>query len=84
MATLTIRNVDEKIHAFLRKQAARHGRSMEAEVRDILKTTMRNKQARPGDVARRIHAIFAKRGGADDLVVPERDDTSPEPVALEE
>jgi plasmid stability protein len=36
MATLTIRNVPEDVHARLRVRAARTGRSMEAEVRVIL------------------------------------------------
>jgi len=34
--TLTVRNLDETVKQKLRQQAARHGRSMEAEARDIL------------------------------------------------
>jgi len=34
--TLTVRNLDEAVKQRLRLQAARHGRSMEAEARDIL------------------------------------------------
>lgn len=36
MATLTIRRVDEVVREKLRLRAARHGRSMEEEVRRIL------------------------------------------------
>ncbi|QYY31629.1 MULTISPECIES: FitA-like ribbon-helix-helix domain-containing protein [Cupriavidus] len=36
MATLTIRNLPDETHRALRVQAAAHGRSTEAEVRDIL------------------------------------------------
>ena len=36
MATLTVRGLDPVAHARLRVEAARHGRSMEAEVRAIL------------------------------------------------
>lgn len=36
MAALTIRQLDERTHARLRMRAARHGRSVEAEVRAIL------------------------------------------------
>ncbi|GAA3603565.1 hypothetical protein GCM10022199_04110 [Marihabitans asiaticum] len=36
IANLTIRNVDEATHDRLRALAARHGRSVEAEVRGIL------------------------------------------------
>jgi phosphopantothenoylcysteine decarboxylase/phosphopantothenate--cysteine ligase len=34
--TLTIRNLDEAVKQRLRVRAAQHGRSMEAEARDIL------------------------------------------------
>ncbi|MFD1191711.1 MULTISPECIES: FitA-like ribbon-helix-helix domain-containing protein [Phenylobacterium] len=37
MATLTIRNLDDEVKARLRVRAATHGRSMEEEVRAILK-----------------------------------------------
>jgi len=36
MANLNIRNLDAALHARLRVRAAEHGRSMEAEVRQIL------------------------------------------------
>jgi len=36
MATLSIRNLDEKAHKNLRLRAAEHGRSVEEEVRRIL------------------------------------------------
>jgi plasmid stability protein len=36
MANLNIRNIDPALHARLRIRAAEHGRSMEAEVRQIL------------------------------------------------
>jgi plasmid stability protein len=36
MASLTIRNLDDDLLARLERRAARHGRSAEAEVRDIL------------------------------------------------
>lgn len=36
MATLTIRGLDDQVKADLRLRAARNGRSMEAEVREIL------------------------------------------------
>lgn len=36
MASITIRNLDGNLKAQLRLRAARHGRSMEAEVRVIL------------------------------------------------
>ena len=36
MAMLTVRNLPEEVHRALRMQAALHGRSTEAEVREIL------------------------------------------------
>jgi len=36
MGILTVRNVPEDVHRALRVRAARHGRSTEAEVREIL------------------------------------------------
>jgi plasmid stability protein len=42
MSSITIRNVPEEVHRALRVRAARHGRSTEAEIRDLL-----DKAARP-------------------------------------
>ena len=36
MASITVRNLDDNVKKKLRKQAAENGRSLEAEVRDIL------------------------------------------------
>lgn len=41
MATLTIRNLDDEVHAALRVRAAHHGRSMEEEVRQLLSAAIR-------------------------------------------
>lgn len=40
MATLTIRNFDDDLKSTLRVQAARHGQSMEEEVRGILRQAL--------------------------------------------
>ena len=40
MAMLTVRNISEEIHRDLRVRAARHGHSMEAEVREILESVV--------------------------------------------
>ena len=36
MASITVRNIPDEVHRALRVRAAAHGRSTEAEVRDIL------------------------------------------------
>lgn len=40
MATLTIRNIDDDLKSSLRVQAARHGQSMEEELRNILREAL--------------------------------------------
>ena len=40
--TLTIRNLEEPVKQKLRMRAASHGRSMEAEARDILTSAISN------------------------------------------
>lgn len=79
MATLTIRNLDDSIRDFLRAQAAENGRSMEAEVRDILRSVALEKSASPSDVLAHIHKLFSAIGGADELVLPEREAASVPP-----
>ena len=44
MANVTIRNLPDEVHRALRVRAATHGRSTEAEIRDILETTVRPPQ----------------------------------------
>jgi antitoxin FitA len=41
MAIVTVRNLPEAVHRALRVRAAHHGRSTEAEIRDILETATR-------------------------------------------
>lgn len=72
MSTLTIRNLDSAIKDKLRTAAARHGRSMEAEVRDILREALM--PARPDrGLGSRIRARFAADGGVE-LDLPARAD----------
>lgn len=40
MASMTIRNLEDDVKARLRVQAAQHGRSMEDEVRNILRSVL--------------------------------------------
>ena len=61
-ATLTIRNVDAALKERLRIRAAEHGHSMEAELRDILKATLKEPPAEP-HLYERIRARFAPLGG---------------------
>jgi plasmid stability protein len=63
MATLTVRNLDEEVVRRLRVRAAEHGRSAEAEHRDILRLTLFGDDGKGADrqrVARRL-AEFRRR-----------------------
>lgn len=62
MATLTIRDLDDDLKAALRVRAAERGRSMEAEVREILRAALTRPSSGPG-LATRIRRRFA--GGED-------------------
>ena len=46
MASMTIRNLDDTLKARLRVQAAKHGRSMEDEARDILRSALSTASSR--------------------------------------
>jgi plasmid stability protein len=72
MATLTIRGLDDGTKSRLRVSAARHGRSMEAEVRSILEEALPSPQASDG-LGSRICARFAEAGGVE-LDLPSRDE----------
>ena len=68
-ATLTIRGLDAETHARLRIEAARHGRSMEAEVRAILREWLNPRNSERG-LGSKIHERFADFEG--ELPVPDR------------
>ena len=70
MSTLTIRNIESAIKDKLRMAAAAHGRSMEEEVRTILRNALAQ-PVDPGGLGSRIHARFAALGGVD-LELPAR------------
>jgi plasmid stability protein len=65
MTSITIRNLDEPLKARLRVQAATHGRSMEDEARDILRTALNKQAAPPANLAAAIRARFAPIGGVE-------------------
>lgn len=62
MASITIRNLDDHLKHRLRVQAAEHGRSMEEEVRDILRKAV-GKSPASANFGEIIHRRFAALGG---------------------
>lgn len=72
MATMTIRNIDDQLKARLRIQAAKHGRSMEDEARDILRAALSTEPASGQTLVDDIRALFEPLGGVE-LEEPPRD-----------
>ena len=84
MATVTVRNLPDEVHRAIRVRAAIHGRSTEAEIRDILESTVRPRERlRIGDALASLlrHANLS----VDDLAALDqvRDKTPAEPMRFE-
>lgn len=68
--TMTIRNIDEQLKTRLRVQAATHGRSMEEEARDILRSAL-SSTPKPGQsLIEAIRSRISPLGGADLELAP--------------
>jgi plasmid stability protein len=80
MASITIRDLDDAVKAKLRIRAATHGRSMEDEARDILRTALARTAAMPNDLASAIQRRFGKVGGVEIELQPR--ELAREPPAL--
>ncbi|PCE32713.1 FitA-like ribbon-helix-helix domain-containing protein [Burkholderia ubonensis] len=79
MPVITVRNLPDEVHRALRIRAAEHGRSTEAEVRDILE-----KAVQP-EGRLKLGTLLAEIGreiGGVDLDIP-RDKTPTEPMNFE-
>jgi antitoxin FitA len=77
MGSMTIRGIDDVLKRRLRLQAAAHGRSMEEEVRDILRSALSTEDAPAGNLAAAIRARFAPLGGLDLVIAPREDTRAP-------
>jgi antitoxin FitA len=62
MAQLIVRNLEEGIKVRLKKRAARNGRSMEEEARDILRDAVKAEGTPSGGLGSEIAALFAGAG----------------------
>jgi len=75
MGTLTVRNFDDDLKAELRVQAAERGRSMEEDVRRLLREAVESRRLKPRspykNLAEAIRARFEPLGGVD-LDLPPR------------
>jgi plasmid stability protein len=72
MASMTIRNIDERVKSQLRIQAAANGRSMEDEARDILKSALAVVEPQPENLAVAIRKMMEPFGGVE-LDIPPRE-----------
>ena len=82
MAQFVIRQLEEDVKARLKRRAERHGRSMEAELREILRHAARAEHRPLGGLGSRIAARFGGARLAADL--PELRGQAPRPADLAE
>jgi antitoxin FitA len=71
MASITIRKLPEATKRKLRIRAAQHGRSMEQEAREIIKSELNKPIATGADLVKAIRDIFVPLGGVE-LEIPPR------------
>ncbi len=62
MAQFVVRNLEEDVKVRLKRRAARHGFSMEEEVREILRDAVKNEVPSQSKLGSRIAARFRKVG----------------------
>ena len=62
MAQLVVRNLESSVKNSLQRRAKRNGRSMEEEVRDILRTAAREEERPAKGLGSEISALFSKTG----------------------
>ncbi len=71
MSSIIVRGLDDAVKQQLAAQAKEHGRSMEAEVRDIL-----TRAARRPHIGMALLAAAQDVGGIEGLPIPVRDDVA--------
>jgi plasmid stability protein len=80
MAVLIVRNVPDAVHRALRLQAAKHGRSTEAEVRQILTDAVKpEKRVRLGDALATLGRKIGLTNEDFDVIEQVRDKTPAKP-----
>ena len=72
MASITIRNLDDRTKSRLRVRAAHNSRSMEDEARTILRKALSEETPSSGSLARAVQARFQPLGGVE-LRLPVRE-----------
>lgn len=67
MAQFVVRQLEEDVKLRLKRRAARHGVSMEEEIRNILRDAVKQEQRSSSKLGSRIAARFAREGLRQDL-----------------
>lgn len=70
MASMTIRDIEDSLKVRLRVRAAKHGRSMEDEARDILRAALSAQAPRGKSLVDSIRARIEPLGGVDLEIAP--------------
>lgn len=77
MTTMTIRNLDDELKARLRVRAARHGQSMEEEVRVILRAALAAEPLSGKSLVDSIRAMVEPYGGIELELLPREPQRDP-------
>lgn len=67
MGQLVVRNIENVVKTRLQRRARRHGRSMEEEVRDILRSAVSGEETPSGGLGTDISRLFMKTGLPSDV-----------------
>jgi plasmid stability protein len=71
MAQLVVRNIENEVKAKLQRRAKRHGRSMEEEVREILRDATKSESGERKGLGTQIASRFRKIGLRPGEEIPE-------------
>jgi antitoxin FitA len=82
MAQFVVRNIENRVKTRLQHRARQNGRSMEEEVRDILRNAVNEPDVPTGGLGTEISSLFAKAGL--DFDIPELRGHEIKPASFEE
>jgi plasmid stability protein len=81
MAQFVVRQIESTVKSRLQRRAQRNGRSMEEEIRDILRSAVSTENEPAGGLGTEIAGLFRKTGLDSDL--PELRGHQPKPPSFE-
>jgi antitoxin FitA len=82
MAQLVVRNLEQSVKTRLQRRARRNGRSMEEEVREILRTAVKGTDRKASGLGTQIADLF--RGKGLDFDIPELRGYPVRPISFDE